>query len=353
MKKIPIAILGATGMVGQKLVELLIDHPLLEIDVLAASDQSADKRYIDCIDWKSSKKLPLKIQNKIVSKCSPFFKTPLVFSALSSDVAYEIEKSFLEKGYHIISNAKNFRLNSDVPLIIPEVNASHIEMIELQKYPGKIITNPNCAVAGLALGLSPLFNHFGIEKLHVCTMQAISGAGLHQLPEHLEKNIIPHIPQEEEKIETEPTKIFGQLSYGYVKPASFLISAQCNRVPTLNGHFMNVSVKLSQKASLDEIKKAWIDFKSPISQLPSAPLNPIQYFEKNDMPQPKINHSLGMHIGIGKLQTCFCLDFKFNLLVDNLIRGAAGAALLNAELFIERYPHLLSLSKTEICATLS
>lgn len=341
MQKVSVAVLGATGLVGQTLVDLLINHPWFKIEVLAASASSCGIKYRDAVNWRGKNPLPVELAEKKIEKAAPGFQAPLVFSALDSQVSHVIETSFLEEGYFVISNAKSYRMHPLVPLIIPEVNPSHIKLIESQPWPGKIITNPNCAVCGLALALAPLHFNWGIEKAHICSMQSTSGAGLNKLPQELMKdNLLPHIEGEEEKIENEPEKILGSFQKNQILNAKLSLSASCFRTPISFGHMMNVSLKLKSNPGLDLIKNIWEEFQPLDFELPTSGPKPIYYFEDQMKPQPRLNLNLGkgMAISIGKLSFCPALGYKFNLLVHNLVRGAAGAALANAELLIKKYP---------------
>ena len=338
MKKIPVGILGATGSVGQKFIELLAAHPWFEIVSLGASERSQNKPYHQVVNWFMQTPLPKNIGEMVVQSCKPDFPCQLVFSALDSSVAGEIEEEFAQAGYIVVSNSKNNRMRKDVPLLIPEVNPDHLQLTQKQPYKkGMIITNPNCSVIGLAMALKPLDDQFGIESVHVVTLQALSGAG-HPGVSSLDivDNVIPYISDEESKVETEPLKILGTMT----TQANFRLSAQCNRVCVLDGHLECVSVKFKKKPSKDEIKKAWTTFKSLPQELelPSAPLNPIHYFEEEKYPQPKLHRNLdkGMAVSIGRLRDCSLFDYKFVLLSHNTIRGAAGAAILNAELMLKK-----------------
>jgi len=335
MNKIPVAILGATGSVGQKFIELLNDHPWFQITELAASEKSAGKMYKDASRWVMASPLNKTIAEMEVKECLPNLKSKLVFSALDSSVAGEIETDFANNGYYIISNSKNHRLDSDVPLLIPEVNYEHLELIRNKK--GAIITNPNCSTIGMVLALKPLHDAFGIEIVNVVTMQAISGGGYPGVPSmDILDNVIPYISGEEDKLETEPLKILGKLSNNEIKNAEIKISAQCNRVSVIDGHLENIQVKFAKKPTKDEILKVWKEFKSvPQSlNLPSAPKKPIHYFEEDYLPQPRLNRNLenGMAASVGRLRECEIFDFKFVVLSHNTIRGAAGGTLLAAEL---------------------
>lgn len=335
--KVRVGILGATGAVGQKFVELLADHPWFELTALAASEKSQGKPYSQAVNWILSSPLPQKAAELEVLPCKPNLPCAIVFSGLDSSVAGEIEKDFAENGYMVVSNASNYRMAKDVPLLIPEVNPDHLELLKLQKTKGKVVTNPNCSVIGLALALKPLHQQFGIEALHVTTLQAISGAGYPGVASlDILDNVIPFIKGEEHKIETEPQKILGTLD----KPAPFKISAQCNRVPVTDGHMACVSIKLMRKPTQQDMIDAWEHFTSEAQSLglPSAPQRPVHYFAEDKYPQPRLHRTLdkGMAVSVGRLQPCPLLDYKFTLLSHNTVRGAAGCALLNAELLMRK-----------------
>ena len=339
MKKIGVAILGATGSVGQKFLELLAEHPQFEVKELAASEKSAGKKYKEATNWIMQKALPGNFSDMIVKECQPNLKSKIVFSALDASVAGEIEEDFAKAGYIVISNARNHRYDPNVPLIIPEVNSDHLEMIKFQKYgDGAIITNPNCSTIGLVLALKPLHENFGIESVNVVTLQAVSGAGYPGLPSmDIIDNSIPFIGGEEPKMEKEPLKILGRLNTkGQVDFADIVISAQCNRVAVNDGHLECVQVKLKKKPSIEEMINSWINFKAEPQKLnlPSAPKNPIYYFHEEKYPQPKIHRNLekGMAVAIGRLRECPLFDFKFVVLSHNTVRGAAGGTILIAEL---------------------
>lgn len=337
-EKIPVGILGATGMVGQKFVELLISHPWFEIAALAASERSQGKKYGEAMKWMMASPLPSRISNMPVEACLPHLPCRVVFSGLDSSVAGEIEENFARAGCIVISNSRNHRMASDVPLLIPEINGSHLELVKSQRYaPGMIVTNPNCSVIGLATALKPIIDLWGIEQAHVITMQAISGAGYPGVPSFdILDNVIPFISGEEEKVETEPLKILGSLKNGKIEPYQMKISAQCNRVAVMDGHMACVSLKLKNKAEAEEMIQAWKNFSAEPQalNLPLSPKNPIIYFDDDRHPQPKLHRLLdkGMAISVGRLRKCPLLDWKFVLLSHNTIRGAAGCALLNAEL---------------------
>lgn len=339
--KVPVAILGATGSVGQRFVELLARHPWFEIISLSASERSVGKQYKNAVNWLMSTPLPQEIGDMVVTPCQPDMPCTLVFSALDSHVAGEVETRFAEAGYLVVSNASNHRMQANVPLIIPEVNKSHLELLKLQGYQkGGIVTNPNCSAIGLTLALKPLQDRFGIEAVHVVTMQAISGAGYPGVASmDIVDNIIPYINGEEHKLETEPLKILGRLHDDHIEQASFQISAQCNRVPVTDGHMESVSIKLKNKASKQDVIQAWREFKGDVYQmgLPLAPKHPVYYLDGDNYPQPKLhrNFERGMAVAIGRLRECPLFDFKFSLLSHNTIRGAAGGAILCGELLLK------------------
>jgi aspartate-semialdehyde dehydrogenase len=337
-KKIPVAILGATGSVGQKFVELLANHQWFVISELCASDKSAGKKYEDAADWFISAPLPNSVKNIIVSKCEPVLKSKVVFSGLDSGVAGNIETEFAKAGYMVISNSKNHRMDENVPLLIPEVNPDHLSLINNQNYGnGCLITNPNCSVIGLVIALKPLADSFGIEAINVSTMQAISGAGHPRVVKlDIEDNVIPVIKGEEEKIEAEPLKILGKMTNGELKFENFKISAQCSRVNVSDGHTECVQIKLKKKASKLDIINSWQGFSSVPQELnlPSAPSIPIHYLSDENFPQPKYqrNADKGMAVSVGRLREDPIFDFKFVVLSHNTVRGAAGGAILCAEL---------------------
>ncbi len=337
MKKLRVGILGATGSVGQRFVALLSDHPWFTVTALAASEKSAGKYYKDAVNWKMTTPIPNDVGDLTVLEAYPPLPCDLIFSGLDASVAGEIEESFAKSGYPVISNSKNHRMDPDVPLLIPEVNADHIDIIPNQKKnrrytTGFIVTNPNCSVVGLTIALKPLHDAFGVERVHVVTMQALSGAGFPGVASmDITDNVIPYIGGEEEKLETEPQKILS---------TPILISAQCNRVPVTDGHLEAVSVKLTKKATLEEIKEAFRSFRAQPQELhlPSAPDHPIVVLEEDNRPQPRLDRGMGngMTVTVGRIRPCSLLDYKFIVLSHNTIRGAAGAAILNAELLYKK-----------------
>jgi aspartate-semialdehyde dehydrogenase len=343
--KIPVAILGATGCVGQKFIQLLEHHPWFEIAALCASERSSGKPYGEVVNWLMPTPLPETIQQMIVQPCqAPLtMDCALAFSGLDPSIAGQVETQFAQSGYVVVSNSRNHRMDPAIPLVIGEVNSTHLDMVKKQPFAkGMIITNPNCSVIGLTLALKPLVDAFGVKAVHVTTLQAVSGAGYPGVASlDILDNIIPYIGGEEEKLETEPLKILGALQNDFsIQALDFPISAQCNRVPVSDGHTACVSISLENKASPAEVIEAWRAFKGAPQEwiLPSAPIHPIYYFEKENYPQPKLHRSLdkGMAVSIGRLRPCPLFDYKFTLLSHNTIRGAAGAALLNAELLVKK-----------------
>ncbi len=329
-------------MVGQKFVELLARHPWFQIVALAASERSQGKKYSDAMQWMMATPLPKALGEMTISPCLPGLPCALVFSGLDSEVAGGIEDAFAQAGYVVISNSRNHRMEPDVPLLIPEVNSHHLGLVTSQRFSkGMIVTNPNCSVIGLTTALKPLVDRWGVEMAHVVTLQAISGAGYPGLPSFdIVDNVIPFISGEEEKLEIEPLKILGELSKGVISPYKMRLSAQCNRVAVMDGHMTCVSVKLKERALEEEIIQAWGSFSSEPQtlKLPSAPKMPIVYHFDERHPQPKLHRHLegGMVISVGRLRKCPLFDWKFALLSHNTIRGAAGCAILNAELLVEK-----------------
>jgi aspartate-semialdehyde dehydrogenase len=339
--KIKVGILGATGMVGQRFVQLLAHHPWFEITALAASERSVGIPYGEACRWAVSEEMPATVKEMVVRESKPGLACQLVFSALPAEVAGPIEEEFAAAGYAVSSNARNHRLDPDVPLLVPEVNPDHLALIGIQRrrrgWKGFIVTNPNCSTAQLVLALKPLWDRFGITALNVVTMQALSGAGYPGVPSlDILDNIIPYIAGEEGKLEREPLKLLGRLEGEAIEEAEVIISAQCHRVATRDGHLEAVSVKLGQEASREEVVEALRDFRGPLQDLglPSAPEQPIVVREEIDRPQPRLDRDegRGMSVVVGRVRECPVLDYKFVLLGHNTIRGAAGAAVLNAEL---------------------
>jgi aspartate-semialdehyde dehydrogenase len=342
MNPFRVGVLGATGIVGQQIIHRLRDHPWFRVTALAASERSAGKRYADAAHWRATEPLPREIGALSVQSLDDELDCDFVLSALAASVAGEAEEGFARRGYPVISNSSNHRMEPDVPLLIPEVNADHTALVETQRVrrgyaSGFIVTNPNCSAAGLVVALKPIDDAFGVEAVSVVTMQALSGAGYPGVASlDALDNVIPFISGEEEKLESEPNKILGKLRDGILTAANIRISAQCHRVPVSDGHLEAVSLKLRTKASLTEVAAALREFRGEPQRvgLPSAPANPIEVRGEPDRPQPRLDRDAGggMTVVVGRIRSCPVLDIRFDLLSHNLIRGAAGAAILNAEL---------------------
>src|SRR6202045_3627641 len=340
-KKTPVGILGATGMVGQRFVQLLEHHPWFEVAWLAASDRSEGRSYGEAARWKMKTPMPQSVAEMRVSPASPEGAPKIIFAALDASIAAEMEPRFAAAGCAVVSNSSALRMQQDVPLVIPEVNADHIKLIDGQswrkKSGGYVVTNPNCSAIGLVLALAHLEQRFGLETVMAVTMQAVSGAGYPGVASlDILGNVIPYIAKEEEKMEEETRKLLGRMNGTKVVPATFAMSAQCNRVAVEDGHTESVSIRLNRKAKPEEMIAAWTSFRAEPQelQLPSAPKNPVVYFGAPDRPQPRFDIDLGagMTTAVGRLRPCGVLDWKFTVLSHNTIRGAAGAAVLNAEL---------------------
>jgi aspartate-semialdehyde dehydrogenase len=339
--KLPVGILGATGIVGQRFIQLLERHPWFEISWIAASERSEGRTYAEAARWRLKTPIPDNIAGMKLSSAVPAEAPKIIFAALDASIASELEPRFADAGCFVVSNSSALRMKPDVPLIIPEVNADHLKLINTQswrtKSGGFAVTNPNCSAIGLVLALAPLQQRFGLDTVMVVTMQAVSGAGYPGVASlDILANVIPYIPKEEEKMEEETRKLLGKLNGSGVESASFAMSAQCNRVAVEDGHTESVSVKLSKKASTQELIEAWNSFRSLPQELrlPTAPEQPVVYLGATDRPQPRFDADAGhgMSASVGRLRPCSVLDWKFTVLSHNTIRGAAGAALLNAEL---------------------
>jgi aspartate-semialdehyde dehydrogenase len=341
MKKYRVGILGATGMVGQRFIQLLEYHPQFEITAVAASDRSQGKTYGDACTWRLNGEMPKAVRSLPVQPPTPPLDCDLVFSSLPGDIARETEGSFATAGYPVISNSSAFRMDEDVPLLIPEVNHQHLDLLKRQRYTsgGFIVTNPNCSTIMLALALAPLHATFGISSVVATTMQALSGAGYPGVASlDIIDNVLPHIGGEEEKIETETTKILGRFVSDHIESARMAVSAQCHRVNVADGHMAAVRVNFTRKPDLNELREALSGFRSLPQELGlhSAPDQPIVVREEVDRPQPKLDRDAGagMTITVGRLREDTVMDYRFVVLSHNTIRGAAGAAILNAELLI-------------------
>ena len=338
--RIPVGILGATGMVGQQFVKFLQNHPWFDIAWMGASDRSAGKPYCEATSWRLDGAMPAGVRNVMVNECKPVNAPRLVFSAMDASVATEIERDFAQAGHVIVSNSRNHRMEPDVPLLIPDVNPDHVKIIPHQQrtrgWKGQIATNPNCSTAVLVTALAPL-KPFGIKRVIATTMQAISGAGYPGVASmDINANVIPYIGGEEEKMQQEAQKILGEFTGDSLRPLNAKVSAHCNRVPVVDGHMVATSVEFERKPTKDEIIRAMANYRSVPQErnLPSAPQRPVIYMEENDRPQPRrdVERERGMAAFVGRLRPCPVFDWKFVALAHNTVRGAAGAAVLNAEL---------------------
>ena len=348
MPEYSVGILGATGAVGQKFIRLLQDHPWFKISTLGASSRSAGKPYAEAANWIEAEEMPADVANIVVKECDPalFPEVDFVFSGLDSSVAGEVELAFAKAGIPVISNAKNYRTDPTVPLLIPEVNPEHVALIDSQTFTsdgsGWIVTNPNCVAVPLTTSLKPLHDTYGMKSAIVTSMQAISGAGYPGVPSlDILGNVIPHIGGEESKIVAEPLKMLGTLTDGKLTHASFPVQATATRVPVINGHLLSVAVELDEKpASEEEVIELYKTWESPIKDLdlPSAPDNPIYYHDNPFYPQPRLHadSEKGMRTSVGKMRRSNVLDLSYIAMAHNTVRGAAGGAILNAELLVRK-----------------
>jgi aspartate-semialdehyde dehydrogenase len=331
---------------GQRLVKLLANHPWFTLTEVAASERSSGKKYAEAARWHLEGPIPEAAKGLVVKDLTPNLECDFVFSALDSSVAGEAEERFAKAGYPVVSNSKNHRMDADVPLLIPEVNAAHVDAIPLQQKKrgygtGFMVTNPNCSTAGLVLVLKPLADAFGLEKIFVTTLQAASGAGYPGVASlDILGNVVPFISGEEEKMETEPQKLLGKWDGARFVEAGLGISAHCNRVPVVDGHTECVSLRLKKTATLHEVRQALREFEvsAELASLPTALQRPVVVLDEEDRPQPRkdVNTGHGMAAVVGRVRECALFDVKLTLLSHNLVRGAAGAALLNAELLAAR-----------------
>lgn len=344
-KKIPVGVLGATGAVGQRFVQLLADHPWFEVAEVVASDRSAGKSYRDACTWRLATPLPEAVASLTVRGLEETLSAPIQFSGLDSSVAGEAETRLAQAGHAVISNSRNHRMAPDVPLLVPEINPGHLDAVAVQRKRtgrGYIVTNPNCSVVGLAMALAPLHRAFGVESCAVATLQALSGAGYPGVASlDATDNVIPYIGGgEEEKIETEPRKILGGYADGAFQPAEIALSASVHRVAVTDGHTMAIFLRLRQKAGAEDCKRVLAAFKGEPQdrELPFAPKAPIHVLDAADRPQPRLDRDRerGMAVSVGRVREDGLFHLKLEALVHNTIRGAAGAAVLNAELIRER-----------------
>jgi len=339
MAKIKVGVLGATGNVGQRFIQALENHPWFEISALAASERSAGKAYGDVANWKIGTEIPESVENIEVVAIDPKkIDADIVFSALPADLAQTVEPAFAQEGFVVASNASSWRMEKDIPLTIPEVNPEHLGLIDVQKknrkWDGCIITNPNCSTIMMAVTLKPLLQ-FGLESVNIATMQAISGAGYNGIyAMSIFDNVVPYIGGEEEKIQTETLKIFGDFDGAAVQDASFKVSASCHRVPVIDGHTEAIWANMKSNPKPEEVRDAFLKFDPGLSHLPTEPKYPIIVRDEPDRPQPKLDRDMGngMSVSVGRIRE----GIRYVALGHNTIRGAAGASVLNAELLKEK-----------------
>ena len=334
--RIPVTILGATGTVGQKFVRLLDEHPWFEVASVAASEQSAGRRYSEVVRWREPTPIPERVAAMTVQRSAPGIPGRIAFSAIEAEIAGDVEQAFARAGVFVVTNTRTHRMDPFVPLLVPEVNAGHLDLLPRQQiergWSGGIVANPNCSTAGLVLALAPLHNAFIIEKLFVATMQAVSGAGYPGVASlDALGNVIPYIGGEEEKIEKESRKILE---------GTFSVSAHTNRVPVVDGHLEVVSVGFGRRVKPAEAIAAIEAFRAPeeVAALPSTPIRPVEYDPRPDRPQSRLDleRGGGMTVTVGRVRPCNLLDLRMVVLSHNTIRGAAGAAMQNAELLVQR-----------------
>jgi aspartate-semialdehyde dehydrogenase len=345
-KRFRVGILGATGVVGQRFIQLLESHPQFEITALAASDRSQGKSYEDACTWRLPGEMPDDVREVVVQAPAPPLDCDFVFSSLPTDVAKQAEEDFARAGYPVISNSSPHRMGADVPLLIPEVNPGHLQLIDAQRTNrdynrGFIVTNPNCSAIAVVLAVAPLQAKFGVTSCVVTTMQALSGAGYPGVASlDATDNVIPFIGGEEEKVEAETRKILGTVNQGEILDADMKVSAQCNRVNVTDGHMASIRVAFAKKISISEIRKALSSFRGVPQELNlhSAPARPVIVRDEVDRPQPRLDRNAGngMSVTVGRITEDNVLDYRFVALGHNTIRGAAGAAILNAELLVAK-----------------
>ena len=339
-KIINVGVLGCTGAVGQKLISLLSSHPFFKVTECVASEHSAGMKYGDRVNWKQPVELPEEISNIVIKSLKDPLEAKILFSGLDSSIAGEAESDYAARGHVVVSNSRNHRMDRDVPLLIPEINADRLSLVEEQetfrKSGGFIVTNPNGSTIVLALALHSIYRKFGLDKVMVTTMQAVSGAGYPGVPSmDILGNVVPFIDGEEAKMETEMMKIYGETDTDVAENPSFVVSASCNRVPVRDGHLMSISFSTKKKATAEEIIRSFEDY--PSLGLNLSPEKVVQYLPQPDRPQHllDVDKGHGMTVSVGRLRPCRILDWKMSALAHNTVRGAAGASILNAEMLVK------------------
>lgn len=343
--KIPVAVLGATGTVGQRFIQLLDGHPFFELSAIAASERSQGQLYGDACKWRLEGMAPSAVRKMTVQPLQPDLPAKLAFSALPADVAGDIEAEFAKAGYAVCSNSSAYRYTEDVPIIIPEINPEQLQLIPTQKknhkWAGFIVTSPNCTSTGIAMPLKPLDDAFGVEQVFATTMQAISGAGYPGIPSlEISGNVYPYIEGEEEKVEKEPRLLLGQILDGKKVMHPMVISVQVNRVDVIDGHTASLAIKFKNKPSVDQIYRTLEEYQPPTAAvgLYSSPARIFQLFREYGRPQPRLDiwADRGMMVSVGQVRPCSILDIKMTTVVHNTLRGAASGSLLNAELLVSQ-----------------
>ncbi|HSH02021.1 MAG TPA: aspartate-semialdehyde dehydrogenase [Anaerolineae bacterium] len=345
MKRIPVGVLAATGAVGQRFVQLLVNHPWFEIKAVTGSPRTVGRPYGEGVNWVIAGDPPAEVANLIVQASEPNLDVPVVFSALPTAEARELEPLFAAAGYAVVTNASAYRMTEDVPLLIPEVNPTHTGLIERQKsergWSGFIVASPNCSTTSIILPMKVLQDRFGLEAAVITTMQAISGAGYPGVPSMaIMDNVIPHIGGEDAKLENEPKKLLGVFKDGGIEMANLRLSAQANRVPVMDGHLASVSVKLGQKVTPETAVAAFKSWHPAeiCQELPTSPTSLLQYRAEPDRPQPRLDRDAGDGLAwtVGKVRECGVLDLRFMAITHNTLRGAASGSILNAELLYKQ-----------------
>ncbi|MDY7093005.1 MAG: aspartate-semialdehyde dehydrogenase [Acidobacteriota bacterium] len=357
-ERIPVGVLGATGAVGQRFLTLLADHPWFEPVALFGSQRSAGKPYREAATWMQEQDIPESVADLEVRLLGPAPECRILFSALEASAADKAERELAAAGHFVVSNARSHRMDPDVPLVVPEVNPEHLGLVEEQKHgEGAIITNPNCSTIGLVCVLKPLQDAFGIRQVRVVTLQALSGAGFPGVSSlHAVDNVVPYISGEEDKLENEPRKILGTLESGEIHPAEITVSAQCNRVPVIDGHLLCISVELDGDPSVEEVEAALREFRAEPQErgLPTAPETPVVVTQKEDRPQPRVDRSRGggMAVTVGRVRPCPLGGYQMVALSHNTLRGAAGGAILLAELAVDQglVPEVAPFSKDSLAS---
>ncbi len=340
-RKLNVAVLGATGAVGQRFIQLLENHPWFQVAEVVASERSAGRTYGEATHWILDGQPPVNIAKMIVKPLGAQLDSPLVFSALPKEAAIDIEPELASRGHIVATNASSHRMAEDVPLLLPEVNAEHVDLIHVQRKKrgwstGALVANSNCTTMPVVMALKPLLK-YGVKKIHMVSQQAISGAGYPGVPSlDIIDNVVPYVSGDEDKMESEPLKMLGRFNGDSISPLITRAGASCTRVPVIDGHLVHISLELEDAPTFDEIIEAWTTFRGidPVPSLPTSPTRPVEYLTQIDRPQPRRDRMIGngMATAIGRLRECPLLGYKFFALSHNTIRGAAGSSIQNAEL---------------------